>query len=105
MNKRKRKDVIKKTVGFLIAVLFLEGILLIVMFQLEKASDTLDECKDQGYDGVRYEKVNYFQEKLICATFTDEEWKEIEDSSEFNEVGEDVWNAFIGGDKEGSGKE
>lgn len=68
-----KADIIVAIVFFTI---FFGGIFVIIMNGYDEWIETkelLEHCKDNGYDGIRYEEVNFFRDEPRCANFTIEE--------------------------------
>lgn len=82
--------------GFVLALVIIGGVGLYTYTKLQDLEGLFDYCKKNGYDGIRYEQVNFLREEPLCANFTIEERYEIEKNKEFNEAGEKVFNSFIG---------
>lgn len=63
-------------IGVIIFVVFFAGVFAILINgynEFHETADLLEHCKDNGYDGIRYEQVNFFKEEPRCANFTIEE--------------------------------
>ena len=82
-----------------IALICLTLSALFIMIEIKDVKDLLNYCKDNGFDGVRYEEVNFFQDEPKCAMFTTEDKYIIEKNKEFNEAGEEVFNSLFGRNK------
>ncbi len=89
--------------GVLFSVIVLGGMGLFIYSGMQEAQGLLNHCKENGYDGVRYEEVNFIKDELKCANFTVEDEYHIEKNRKFNEAGQDVWDAFTGKSAENSG--
>ena len=53
--------------GFMIGLLFLA----LFFSSLNEAKNDLEICKELGYDGIKFEKVNLVKDKIVCSNFTD----------------------------------
>ena len=68
-----RSDFIIAVVFF---VIFFGGIFVIIINGYNtwnETADLLEYCKDNGYDGIRYETVNFMRDEPKCANFTIED--------------------------------
>ncbi len=73
-----KNKILKIFTGLLMFVLIIGSMGLYAYSEIDKTASLIDSCKYNGYDGIRYEKINYFMEKPRCAYFTDEERKSME---------------------------
>ncbi len=67
------KDTIMSVI---IIIILLIGMFLVSIWGYNvfvETGDLMEYCKENGYDGIRYEKVNFLREEPKCVHFTIEE--------------------------------
>ena len=62
--------------------------------QVMHIGDFIEFCQQEGYDGIRYEKVNFMRDEPRCTNFTPEDRYKMREREEFNKAGQDVWEAL-----------
>ena len=62
-----------KIFTLLISVILVLGVMFFIRGNLIEAKDILEECKEQGYDGVIKIKTNYLDDEIQCTYFSAEE--------------------------------
>lgn len=63
-------------VFIVVFAIFFGGLFLIILNGYNvwvETGDLLEHCKNNGYDGIRYEEVNFFIDEPKCANWTIEE--------------------------------
>ncbi len=88
--------IINNLIGFTIFLLIIGSFGLYVYWQLTDVGDFIEFCQEEGYDGIRMEKVNFMRDEPRCTNFTAEDRYKMKQSEEFNEKGQEVWDAFSG---------
>lgn len=67
------KDILYFSVCLLFVSAFLATILFMVKEDMDEAQILLDGCKERGYYGIKFEKVNFMRDKLVCTNLSVEE--------------------------------
>lgn len=88
--------IINNLIGFTIFILIIGLFGWFVYGQITDVGDFIDFCQDQGYDGIRMEKVNFMRDEPRCTNFTPEDRYKMKQREPFNKAGQDVWDSFIG---------
>lgn len=89
--------IINNLIGFTIFVLIIGLFGWFVYAQVTDVADFIGFCQEEGYDGIKYEKVNFMKDEPRCANFTAEDRYKMKQKEPANKAAQYVWDAFSGG--------
>lgn len=105
MNKEDKKSMFSELIILGCVILFIYVASWSVSNAWQHDTGLMEYCKENGFDGMRYETVGFLTKEPRCAMSTIEEEYRREKygnkSKEFNEAAEDVLNALVGKPKFG----
>lgn len=57
-------------ISLIIILVFIGVIGFMICGEMVETAKLLDACKENGFDGIRFERVGLFQEEPVCTYFT-----------------------------------
>lgn len=101
-----KSEIFLRFITILTFGLIMFGIVLVIYNAMEEAEDLMKHCQANGYDGIKWEEVNFMKDTLVCTNFTHAEKVKMEfyeeKNGDWDDTAKDVLGALIGKDSGGT---